>query len=195
MENKKYLPIKIIHLILMVAAIILCFVSLMKTDTIAEFFSDPGLHIASYIAAIFALISGIIYLAFGYKKNAAVYYKAFMVILVVVQAIICYRQMTGAISPDAVQASFIAICNIVSFIMLVILATGKDLGKAKAYVVASILLVCRLSILILDLIVFRGMLRFVIAIISFAVSDVLLAGTAFFMVTGKYLDKDARGTK
>ena len=195
MENKKYLPIKIIHLILMVAAIVLCCVSLTKLGADTIFFSDTGLRMVSYIIEIIALISGIIYLAFGYKKNAAVYYKAFMVILVVVQAIICYRQMVGAISPDAVQASFIAICNIVSFIMLVILATGKDLGKAKSYVIAVILLVCRLSILILDLIVFRGMLRFVIAIISFAVSDVLLAGTAFFMVTGKYLDKTERGTK
>ena len=69
----------------------------------------------------------------------------------------------------------------------------KDVFLKKT--LASILLVCRLSILILDLIVFRGMLRFVIAIISFAASDVLLAGTALFMVAGKYLDKAERGTK
>ena len=195
MENKKYLPVKIIHLILMLAAIVLCCVSLTKIGSSTAFFSDTGLRTVSYIAEIIALISGIVYLAFGYKKNAAVFYKIFMVLLVVVQAIICYRQMTGAISASTLNAVLVAVSNIVSFAMLVILATGKDLGKAKSYVVTIILLVCRLTVLILDLIVFRTMLNMAITIISFAVSDVLLAGTAAFMVTGKYLDKAERGTK
>ena len=189
MENKKYLPVKIVHLILMVAAIILCCVSLTKISADTRVFSDSGLRMVSYIAEIIALISGIIYLAFGYKKNAAVYYKAFMVILVIVQAIICYRQMVGEVSPRA------AILSIIPFIMLVILATGKDLGKAKSYIIAAILLVCRLIILVLDISVFGAMLNTGFSIICFAVSDVLLAGTTFFMVTGKYLDKTERGTK
>ena len=54
MENKKYLPIKIIHLILMVAAIVLCCVSLTKITATSMYFSDSdiGLRIASYIAEI-----------------------------------------------------------------------------------------------------------------------------------------------
>lgn len=189
MENKKYLPIKIIHLIFMVAAIVLCCVSLTKLSADTEFFSDTGLRMVSYIAEIIALISGIVYLAYGYKKNAAVYYKFFMVILVIGQAIICYRQTVGTfpIMPSA------AILNIISLIVLVILATGKDLGKSKSYLIVAILLACRLIALILDIIVFSGATIF--SVISHAASNVLLAGAAAFMVTGKYLDKDSRNTK
>lgn len=189
MENKKYLPVKIIHLILMLAAIVLCCVSLTKIGADTKVFSDTGLRTVSYIAEIIALISGIIYLAFGYKKNATVYYKAFMVILVVVQAIICYRQMVGTASAR------VAILNIIPFITLIILATGKDLGKAKSYIIVGILLVCRLIILVLDITVFNFSTNTGFSVINYAISDVLLAGTAFFMVTGKYLDKAERGTK
>ena len=189
MENKKYLPVKIVHLILMLAAIVLCCVSLTKLSADTEFFSDTGLRMVSYIAEIIALISGIVYLAYGYKKKAAVYYKFFMVILVIGQAIICYRQTVGTfpIMPSA------AILNIISLIVLVILATGKDLGKSKSYLIVAILLACRLIALILDIIVFSGATIF--SVLSHAASNVLLAGAVAFMVTGKYLDKDSRGTK
>ena len=189
MENKKNLPIKVIHLILMIASIILCCLSFTKIGSDSRVFSDTGLRMISYISEIIALISGIIYLAFGYKKNAAVYYKVFMVILVFVQSIICYRQMVGKVSPRA------AITSIISLLMIAILATGKDLGKVKSYSIVSILLICRLLIVVFDINAFGAMPDTGFTIISFAISDVLLAGTTAFMVLGKYLDKEARGTK
>lgn len=189
MENKKYLPIKIVHLLLMVAAIVFCCLSLTKIGTDTTLSSNPGTRTVTYILEIIALISGVIYLAFGYKKNAAAYYKTFMVIMVITQAFMCYRQMITGVSEK------VAILNIIPFAMLVILATGKDLGKATSYVIAAIPLACRLIILILDITTFGVMPNTGFTIISHAVSNVLLAGTAAFMVTGKYLDKAERGTK
>lgn len=191
MENKKYLPLKIIHLIFLVVAAVLCCMSLTKIGTDTSVFPDTTLRTVTYVAEIVALFLGGLYLLFGYKKNAAVYYKAFMVILVIAQAIVCYRQTVSTISilPSAV------ILNIISLIMLVVLATGKDLGKARSYLIVTILLVCRLTILTLDIIYFRGATNTGFSVFSYAVSNVLLAGTAAFMVTGKYLDKAARGTK
>ena len=189
MENKKYLPIKIIHLILMVAAIVFCCLSLTKINLSTVNFFNSAMIVA-YITEIIALISGIVYLAYGYKKNAAIYYKAFMVILVIAQAVFCYWQLLGVIAPEPLTAGIVAILNIVPLIMLTILATGKDLGKTKSYIIVAIILACRIGTIILDLVA----LGFG-PIIYFRISDVLLAGTAFFMVTGKYLDKAARGTK
>ena len=189
MDNKKYLPIKIIHLILMVAGIVFCCLPLTKINlSTINFFNSA--RIVTYIAEIIALISGIVYLAYGYKKDAAKYYKAFMVIMVIAQAVFCYWQLLGVIAPEPLTASIVAIFNIVPLIMLTILATGKDLGKAKSYTIVAIVLACRIGIIIVDLIALGYG-----SIILYRVSDVLLAGTAAFMITGKYLDKAERGTK
>ena len=194
MENKKYLPIKIVHLILMVIAIIFCCISLTKPSQHVGSSYYTALRSVSYITEIIALISGIVYLAHGYKKNAAAYYKAFMIILVVSQALFIYRQLIGIAPQDALTSNLVAIFNIIPLIMLTILATGKDLGKTKSYIVVAIIFACRLGIVILDFAV-KGVFNTPSTIFSFRVSDILLAATAFFMVTGKYIDKAERGTK
>lgn len=186
MENKKFLPVKIIHLILMVAAIVLCCMALPKISADTEIASDLGLKTVSYVTEIVALVSGILYISFGYRKNAAFFYKMFLVVLTISQAVFAAREMTMTLSVPLVDA----ILMIVSLIMIVILATGKDLGKVNSAVVVGALIVCRVIALILDIVAQEGF-----PVLSYTVSDLLLAITAAFMIFGKYIDKAQRGSK
>ena len=188
MQVNKFLPLKVIHLLCMLAAVVLCLRSLSEISADTTIFSDTGLRALTYVAEIIAMLTGIMYVLFNYTKAAAIYYKTFMAIQVVVQAIVGYRQAVGTASP--VEAIF----TIIPFIALVVLAVGKDLGKVATYIIAGILLICRVTVLVLAAVAIGTDPGRDFAVISFAVSDIVLAITTGFMVTGKYFDKAARGT-
>lgn len=188
MESKKYSVLKVVQMIFMAAAIVLCAVSLIENGFSKFVFTDTGLKAFSYIAEIIALLFGIVYLAYGCKKNAAAYYKTFMIILAIVQAVIFYRQIFSTAS------AYVAILNIVPFVMIVVLAICKNLGKTISLSLAGILFASRIIIAIFEIVYVKDISGIDLFVISYTVSDILLAGTAFLMVVEKYIDKDERGT-
>ena len=190
MENKKLLPLKIVHFILMVAAFVLCVVALLNGGTgNAGSGAGPIIAMCCFINALI-LITVFLYMFMGYGKKVAPFYRAFMIMLIV-ENIISLAYVMSSVQPPI----YYSFSYIIALVMTDILAFSKDLGKKKTYVTAAILLICRAALLVFDSckVVTYGEWQF--SFISTDISFLLLAGTAILMVAGKYLDKDARGTK
>lgn len=187
MDNKKYLPFKIAHLVFMVIAIGLVVFSIVNIA------NDPLGDIISYLqggSALLALISGFIYIISGYKKNAAAYYKGYVWILLIAEGIaMCVSISNGT----NYIVKFVKMATVVLF---TILATGKDLGKKKSYSLAGTLFVIEVALLVRSLIKFLpGIDATLLPYIFEPIEHVVLTITTIFMVCGKYIDKESRGAK
>ncbi len=189
MENKKYLPLKIVHLIFMVAAMALCVVSLVKHGSDTSVHANP-LAVVCTVLGILCLIAGFIYLVLGYKKNAAVYYKIFMALQLTMFVILLARIMNIQQTP-----LYMAFLYLIPLVMLSILSVAKDLGKTKTMIVALICVFCRVINLVISICVLKAFGTAATGILANDITNLLLAGTTAFMVCGKYLDKAERGTK
>lgn len=185
MENKKNLPLKVVHLFFMVLGLCFCVHDLLGiknvyTDT--KFAVFAAFHTS---AAIFALISGILYLTHGYKKNAAAYYKVYIMFLLVFD-------IFSTISGNLDDSYFMKFVWVINLVLLTILAVGKDLGKTKSFTLVGLILVGKI-------IVFIGMLKtfgsFDVNLVLGMVAQIVLIITTGLMVCGKYLDKESRGAK
>ena len=138
---------------------------------------------------ILAILSGFVYVLGGYKKNDAVYYKLFM-LLVCLEAVftlivdLMVTQVKGDTSPVS------GILRTIICVNLVILAFAKDLGKQTSIGLAGAVLGVSLFNII-RLIVLYG--RF--GIIADAAAGLALALLVLLLVIGKYMDKTERGTK
>lgn len=187
MENKKILPIKIIHALLMIAALVMSIMEFAKLGSIDSIYTASVFPALCTITNILALIVGFIYLFKGYKKNANVYYKVFMG-LCVLFSVLHMTAMSRFIMPYTETLVYM-----IAAIMLVILAVGKDLGKRNTYIVFAIMMICRLIPLFTSLSSLQYFGEAGFGMLSQVISNILIAGTVGFMVTGKYLDKDERG--
>ena len=191
MDNKKYLPLKMIHLAIMIIGIVLYVFSIfqIKNDVFSDATTKTIIYIQS-IAALCALISGFLYMANGYKKNAVAYYKGYSWILLAAEGLAATRAISFAPSYIAKLAWILAI------ILFTILATGKDLGKTKSFSIAGLLLVIECGLFIYSTV---SVISFVsvetIAYIIDPIEHIILTITTAFMVCGKYLDKESRGAK
>ena len=190
MENKKYLPIKIVHLILMVASIVLYAITLISFSK-----ERPVLNNISTVANIVAMTVGIIYLAYGYRKKASLYYKLFMW-LFVISTIFQYV----AIYQDAVTGPVhITFIKFITFALVVLLAGAKDYGVVKSNIISLTIIALNIYTLVdscvaaSDVFIKTGLS--VQPLIFTSIGQFVLASTAAFMVCGKYLDKEFRGAK
>ena len=190
MENKKHLPLKIIHLIFMVAAIVLYAISLISYSQ-----GLSALGIMAYVLNILALIMAIVYLAFGYKKKANLYYKIFLWVLVISQIVEFTCQYQG----ETGGSTFLNLMKFASFALIILLAGAKDYGVVKSNFISIALVVINIYF-IFDCFFF-AVPNFeaagwpVESLIFDAIGQFIIASTVAFMVCGKYLDKAARGTK
>lgn len=184
MENKKYLPLKIVHLLLVAAGIVLYAVWLI--------FFNEGATLAnvSFLMNIAALVSCFIYLFKGYKKNAAIYYKIFMWLLLASE-IIEYALIFSKGIDFSVFSSFVKVLTLVAFVLL---AGAKDYGKVKSNIISIALVALTLYTVILLIPSLKHLGVFNPYMID-AFGQLILASSAALMVCGKYVDKTARGTK
>ena len=189
--TKKYSPLMIIHLILMSLLIVFVLVSTVATlagvKTIdSQLFFDSfsaGVYILA-ILNIAALGCGIIYLLQGYSKKAASYYKAFMV-------------LTAALSVLNIYSVYVfrgfclgVILIAVKVILLLALAFWKDLGKRNTWILFAIIIGIDLYIFVSS-----NHQNYLLYRLAFVLSKLLMDGTIGLAIRGKYVDKDARGTK
>lgn len=148
--------------------------------------SAPNTHHAMIIISVvhmFALAAGLYYLALGYEKDSAVFYRAFLVLYAVSNLVrlVFFQFRHAGVLPIA--------ATVVTIIVTLVLLFVKDLGKQYSWIAYVILLVAELLLLPN----FLGSGTNTSLLIS-KISDILLAGTLGLMLYGKYLDKDARGT-
>ena len=134
-DQKKNLPIRIVNIVLIAVAIILyiyLFIDI-RYAPVTTFLS-----LLANILNIMALASGLIYIAKGYKKNAAADYKIFMWLLVAAEVVDnTYIITLGGYS---VINTVLALLTVVLFTLL---AGANDYGKKNTSFIIVALLVVR----------------------------------------------------
>ena len=193
---KKNSPLKFIHLSLMV---ILMFCSSFST---VMFFTRNEAAVAgkgemevilngcSTMVVVLMLITGILYLVHGYKKNAAVYYLAFILLLVLVNVLVVlidvlYTQKTPLIIIKCILYS-------AKSIVLLIMAFGKNLGKKMTWTLLYVVVALDIAGMIVMLIyMFQNGFDFALmGVVAAIVADVTIG----LAIRGKYQDKESRGS-
>lgn len=193
---KKNSPLKFIHLALMV---ILMFCSSFST---VMFFTRNEAAVAgkgemevilngcSTLVVVLMLITGILYLIRGYKKNAAVYYLAFILLLVLVNVLVVlidvlYTQKTPLIIIKCILYS-------AKSIVLLIMAFGKNLGKKMTWTLLYVVVALDIAGMIVMLIyMFQNGFDFALmGVVAAIVADVTIG----LAIRGKYEDKESRGS-
>ena len=189
MENKKYLPLKIIHLIFIVLGLGFYAYTLFGLKNAFPDTKDAVFVGIFTVATICALISGFLYLVHGYKKNAAAYFKGYVWILLIneIFTIIWNNEITGSY--------YLKFIWTICLVLLTILTVGKDLDKAKSFTVAGLFFAGKLILLIYFLSKMQALGSAGINVVLGAAGQIVLAITTGLIVCGKYLDKAERGTK
>ena len=180
MENKQISLLKICHLVLILAGIALCVYGCI-------FDGSTVFNKIALVAKIVALLSSLMYLIKGYKKEADKYYKIFMWALGISE-IIGYASLLNKGVQMSFFQGFIAMLTFAAFVLIV---AANDYGKVKSNII-SIALVVLTAFTTLSLAVSSGItsLRTIISICHF-----IFALTAAIMVKAKYNDKESRGAK
>ena len=197
---KKLNPITIVHLILMallslgtIGAAVKFLISFLRSTGTASIESASGLSDLSNVILmgfiLSMLIMGILYLLKGYNKQAAAFYKAFLILHIGVCVLtifidLCFYRV------DVLMIG-ISILNACKIIALAILAFGKDLGKQKTWTLFYILLVLDAVKLILAVINMVN-IGFDFSFTGY-VTALIADGTIGLAVKGKYDDKETRG--
>lgn len=148
-----------------------------------------------------ALVFSVLYYCFGYKKDAAKYYRMFMLFYAFTYIA---ETFASIIDYDAIGVSDkVSLTLVVSMILYgntIVLAVGKDIGKAISYAI------CAVNVIFYALPVLAVLLPDM-EIISFESPEIkyasiilyctwlVLALNAFIMTMAKYTDKARRGTK
>lgn len=151
-----------------------------------QYGSTGVLYVAIWFFNIAALVFGIVYLLRGYEKNAAGFYKAY---LLIVTAVFVLR----AVAVLYIFQSFTInlLLSIINIVLFLVLAFWPNLGKRATWILFIVLVILNLVGGFLwtnsgsDVAVFR-----VISVLS----RLLFLGTVGLNIRGKYEDKDARGT-
>ena len=149
-------------------------------------------------ALIVGLIAGIMYVRGGYRKNAAIYYKTFLIIYaaeVLYSVIAEVFRILASFSAFSTAQKVFAIAAVVlragAAVCILILAFRKDLMKKKSMLLATTHLMTVWVATILEIIAFRDFSQYY----SIYLGGLLLSVLAYRFVVDKYADKDARGAK
>ncbi|WP_026511579.1 hypothetical protein [Butyrivibrio sp. LC3010] len=135
------------------------------------------------------LIVGILYLVKGYTKQAAVYYKLFLILNVAVCVLtifidLCFYQVN-------IWMIIISVLNVCKTILLLIMAFGKDLGEKKTWTIFYMLLTAdgiKLILAIINMVSIGFDFSFA-GYVTALISD----GTIGLAARGKYENKKMRG--
>jgi len=185
MEDKKYLPFKIAHLILMTLTTVITVVGMIQM--IRRFGTGINgvltIRMLSSAVRILAMIVGILYLVSGYKKSSAGYYKLFFCLMTIALAFRLLVFITNK------ESTLRIIGAVITIIVAIVLMVGKNLGRNVSVALLAFLI-------IIDILL---MLPINLSGVSFGqlggeLSMFMLYGTAGFMIAAKYIDKALRGT-
>ena len=147
-----------------------------------------SVHFINNISIVIALISGLIYAFYGYKKEAAKYYKAFMflTLFAFVFSFISYLQRSYLIIP--------ACLAFIRLIPLALLAFKKDFGKKNSVICAYMVFVLTIITVLVGPFVYVDV-NYSLMLIALSLNNILLTAIIIIFVEAKYADKEARGTK
>lgn len=142
----------------------------------------PKISIAIHFGAY---IAGILYAVSGYKKDAAKYYKVFMLFLVVSEILSFVSKMDRS-EPPMFSMILSGICVFAALILFFV----KDFGKKNTIAICSMSLILHISNLLYTLI--NASAKFQAA--TGPISDSILLIVALVFIVAKYEDKASRGS-
>ena len=185
MENKK----KPVCKVLLALNLVLLAVAFVVGTLI---FTKPNVFAVEYIQTVLYLIavfSGFLYAFNRYKKNAAKYYKGFMLLFCLESLMIVIFDLILSKSLNA-TSSISGVLSTVACVNLCTLSFAKDLGKKNslgfAFSVLGVTLVNSIRLLVLYSDHFT--------IVARAIIEIALACVVCLFVFEKYADKAERGT-
>lgn len=135
------------------------------------------------ICVMVTLLFGFFYAFFGYKKNAAVYYKTFFImyaVSILLSAISNITQGSGHVIGMCI--SLITLCAVV------VLAFAKDFGRERTKFTGYFILALALINIVITAINIGGF-----PVVIGAVEEAALAAVACVFIGAKYADKNRRG--
>lgn len=194
MKDNKYTPLMRCHMIL------LCVMGLLSLVAVVLFAADVmpaafriffeehhglvNIYAIMLVLNAVALEIGFIYLLNGYSKNAAIYYKTFLLMIAIVNVF-------DAIGCIVAQGFGLAlIIKIIKIILLVGLVFWKDQGKRYSWMMFIILLVIDLT----SSLFFDPVAGAVLYRVLLSLCRLLNTATVGLAILGKYKDKVSRGT-
>jgi len=197
---RKLSPLMIVHLILMVALVGFHIVSTVQNIGVigysAEEINNTGRTIIRLrgvfdIANIVALVFGILYVLNQYSKNAARYYKAFLLLHIIQTLLLIGLDASSAKTLDYFSAGALALLGMKVLFLLIVLF-WKDFGESNTWKLFFILLFFDIAGSVLTIASSTGSLAFRI---GGSISRLVLDGTIALAINGKYTDKARRGTE
>ena len=186
MENRKYLPLKITHLLLTAVIFILSILSLKQINSNPEL-RNPLTYIIVTLS-LTALSSGFGYLAYNSKKEGYILYRVYMYVVILIQVL----QTTMAITNND-QTFIYGLLLAIQLVLYSILTVGKDLGKKLSYALSYTLIVCAIILAVFNFINNKD--TGLLFNISSNATLIILAVTTTILVVEKYIDKYSRGSK
>ena len=166
------------NVVLLLAAFAACIVAL---DELAA-----PVSLVRVVFEMIAIASAFFYAVYGYKKDAAKYYKAFLIALGLAKlAMVIVSVIESGVLGTGFGVSTVLFA--VSFVLAAVLAFVKDLGKTKSLCAVAAMFVIDLVNEVILLVKFADVFN---AVIVLAVSIITVE-----FVIAKYIDKAERGSK
>ncbi|WP_408071144.1 hypothetical protein [Butyrivibrio sp. JL13D10] len=204
MNEKKFSIFMLCHLGIMAILAILDLIN--GVLTIASSMKGTGLTQVSslnmaiaftYLLTVIAIFFGISYIIQGYSKQSSDCYKLFILMVSVANCCTLVAFMIALKNLSAIpeipdNKTFISLGTVMliaKIVLLLLLWTGKDLGKIRTWCVWVIILVIDLGIGLL----FITPATFWFYRVLFVVSRLAIDLTIALSIHGKYSDKEARG--
>ncbi len=188
-------PVTIAHLILMI--LMLLYNGVLAVLAIGDFGVAPGgmgkaelmLRGIFNLLTVMALFTGIWYILDGYRKQAAIFYKAFLLSQVVETVFLAVIELIFA-QKGLIQI-LVTVTLAVKAIILLLLVVLKDIGKMRTWLIYSLLFASEVFGVTVIIISTPGSIMG-LRIVSSA-ARLVITGTIGIMIYGKYADKKRRG--
>ena len=195
--KKKLSPLMIIHMIVMVGLMVcnvfamVIFIGSFRAATAHTERLEALMNSILMLVILAMLVTGVLYLWKRYDKQAAGWYKTFLLLQVAVSVLtIIIDVFFSKLNTLLITRSSLYVGKTV---LLLILALWKDLGKKKTWILFCVLLALDICGL-LAAIIFMSKHGFDFSFVGF-ITALIADGTIGLAIRGKYADKDARGTK
>jgi len=184
MENKKIVPVWVSDLLIALSITTMIYIGWYTFA--CDYFA---LAIVTNSLLCLILIDAMYYCVQGYKKKDAKSFNLFSILFMIATGLNVFNMVYHAIYAKAIIEDTISIAMLlISFGALNVLSFAKDLGKKKSYCFVSIVIVAS---------AINTIVQYFIApeAILCAFGAVIAAVIYFIMIYGKYIDKQARGSK
>jgi len=181
-NNKKTVPILLSVLLLFVS----CAEIIINIIHFIQSFSESMVYHIFAVLMIVRGVAAVLYCIMNYTKASAPFFKGYCY-----ASAICtmFYAMTIAtyFDENSIPLILLMAAALISFGLISALAVGKDLGKAKSFVFAGLLVVSTILDLLLQFVIDGNVLSSVGRLVGWIV--------LLIMIYSKYLDKSNRGSK